>query len=116
MTFVHPFALLLVALPLAYVVYEWPRTTRRTALCLKMLSFAAIFLAFSEPAARMPETKTGVVALVDTSDFHAGEAVRAAHAKIREHIPFMARDRAMDGDVKRICELLASGRLAPSAA
>jgi histidine ammonia-lyase len=55
-------------------------------------------------------------ALVETSDFHAGEPVRAAHAKIREHIPFMARDRAMDGDVKRICELLASGRLTPSAA
>ena len=67
MTFTHPFALLLVALPLAYGVYAWPRTSRRAALCLKMLSFAAIFLAFSEPAIRMPETKTGVVVLVDTS-------------------------------------------------
>ena len=67
MTFTHPFALLLVALPLAYGVYAWPRTSRRAALCLKMFSFAAIFLAFSEPAIRMPETKTGVVVLVDAS-------------------------------------------------
>ncbi|MGH8171993.1 MAG: HAL/PAL/TAL family ammonia-lyase, partial [Rhodanobacteraceae bacterium] len=46
-------------------------------------------------------------ALVETADFHAGETVRIAHAKIRAHIPFMARDRAMDGDVKKICDLVA---------
>ena len=106
MTFVHPFALLLVALPLAYVVYEWPRTTRRTALCLKMLSFAAIFLAFSEPAIRMPETKTGVVALVDTSDSisdadlgRAASLVNAmAHAKggnWMRVVPFARQARAL---------------------
>jgi uncharacterized membrane protein/uncharacterized protein YegL len=67
MMFAHPFALLLVPLPLGYAVYEWRRTGRRLALCLKMLSFAAIFLAFSEPSLRMPQTKTGVVVLVDTS-------------------------------------------------
>jgi histidine ammonia-lyase len=46
-------------------------------------------------------------ALAKAGDFHAGAAVRAAHAKIRERIAFMARDRAMDGDVARICELIA---------
>ncbi len=46
-------------------------------------------------------------ALSETRDFHAGEAVQRAHAKIREHIAFMARDRAMDGDVRAICELIA---------
>ena len=47
-------------------------------------------------------------ALAETRDFHAGEIVRRAHAKIREHIAFMERDRAMDGDVRTICELIAS--------
>lgn len=47
-------------------------------------------------------------ALADAGDFHAGRAVRDAHARIREHIAFMRRDRAMDGDVKAICDLVAA--------
>lgn len=50
-------------------------------------------------------------ALAEAADFQAGPAVREAHAKIRARIPFMTRDRAMDGDVKAICELVASGDL-----
>lgn len=50
-------------------------------------------------------------ALVEARDFQAGPAVRAAHATIRERIGFMTRDRAMDGDVKAICDLVASGEL-----
>lgn len=50
-------------------------------------------------------------ALAEAADFQAGPAVREAHAQIRERIPFMTRDRAMDGDVKAACELVASGRL-----
>ena len=50
-------------------------------------------------------------ALAEAGEFHAGEAVRAAFAKIREAIPFMHRDRAMDGDIQRICALVASGSL-----
>jgi len=38
--------------------------------------------------------------------------VRKAFEKIREHIPFMARDRAMDADVRNICELVGAGTLA----
>jgi histidine ammonia-lyase len=49
--------------------------------------------------------------LVEAKDFHAGAAVARAHAKIREQIPFMARDRAMDGDVRAICALVAGGAL-----
>ena len=45
-------------------------------------------------------------ALADTGDFHAGHAVRNAHASIRGHIAFMRRDRAMDSDVKSICDLV----------
>ena len=47
-------------------------------------------------------------ALADAGDFHAGNAVREAHGRIREHIAFMRRDRAMDGDVKAICDLVAA--------
>ena len=48
-------------------------------------------------------------ALGEAGDFHAGAAVRAAHSRVRESIAFMPRERAMDGDVRRICELVASG-------
>ena len=50
-------------------------------------------------------------ALSEAGEFRAGDAVRKAHAKIRESIDFMQRDRAMDGDVRRICELVASNQL-----
>ncbi|GAP67461.1 histidine ammonia-lyase [Mizugakiibacter sediminis] len=50
-------------------------------------------------------------ALAEAGDFHAGAAVRKAFAVIREHIDFISRDRAMDGDVQRICALVASGAL-----
>jgi len=43
-------------------------------------------------------------ALAHAPDFHAGAAVRAAHAQIRERITFMARDRALDGDIRAICD------------
>jgi len=60
--------------------------------------------------------KTEVTALMATlakhEDFHAGTPVRKAFEKIREHIPFMARDRAMDADVRNICELVGAGTLA----
>ena len=50
-------------------------------------------------------------ALAEAPDFHASTAVSAAHAKIRQRITFMTRDRAMDGDVRVMCELVASGAL-----
>jgi histidine ammonia-lyase len=57
------------------------------------------------------EVEALMKALGEAGDFHAGAAVRAAHARVREQIGFMQRDRAMDGDVRRICELVASGGL-----
>jgi histidine ammonia-lyase len=48
-------------------------------------------------------------ALADQTDFHAGNAVRAAFARIRQDIAFMERDRAMDRDVRRITEMVAAG-------
>jgi histidine ammonia-lyase len=57
------------------------------------------------------EVSTLMAALAKHEDFHAGAPVRKIFAKIREHIRFMPRDRAMDGDVRRVCELVASGDL-----
>lgn len=50
-------------------------------------------------------------ALVEGGEFEGGTAVRKALAMIRERIAFMRKDRAMDGDVKTICELVASDGL-----
>ncbi|MEO5623266.1 MAG: aromatic amino acid lyase [Dokdonella sp.] len=57
------------------------------------------------------EVRKLMAVLAQSADFHAGAGVSRAHAKIREHIAFMSRDRAMDDDVRSICELVASGAL-----
>ena len=57
------------------------------------------------------EVRALMQALVDIDAFHPGAAVAQAHAKIRAHIAFMSRDRAMDGEVRAICELVAQGGL-----
>jgi histidine ammonia-lyase len=54
-------------------------------------------------------------ALAASDDFHAGEAVQAAHAQLRERIAFMHKDRAMDGDVRIACELVGQRVFAASA-
>lgn len=57
------------------------------------------------------EVRALMQALASADDFHAGHAVREALATLREHIAFMQRDRAMDGEVRLVCELVASGKL-----
>ena len=52
------------------------------------------------------EVKQLTTALANVGDFHAGTAVRKAHDALRKRIGFMARDRAMDGDVRTVCELV----------
>jgi histidine ammonia-lyase len=52
------------------------------------------------------EVKQLTAALAEVGDFHAGEAVRDAHTVLRQQIGFMARDRAMDSDVRVVCELV----------
>src|SRR6185312_370242 len=67
MSILHPFYLAACMLPLAYLAYEWRREGRKFALCLKCMALLAIVAALSEPSTTLPETKTGVVVLVDTS-------------------------------------------------
>ncbi len=59
----------------------------------------------------LDEVKQLMDALARSEEFHAGAAVRKAFAKVREHIGFMQRDRAMDQDVRRVCDLVAGGTL-----
>ena len=58
------------------------------------------------------EVRALMRALTEAGDFHAGQAVRVAHARIRGQIDFMQRDRAMDGDVRRICAMVAADEFA----
>lgn len=67
MTFSHPWLLFLVAVPLLWVAAGWRTAARPLTLFLKGLSFAAVLLALTEPGITLPENKTAVVALVDTS-------------------------------------------------
>ena len=63
------------------------------------------------PAFAQFETEVDALmkALAEQADFHPGNAVREAFARIRQEIAFMQRDRAMDGDVRRITAMVASG-------
>ena len=53
-----------------------------------------------------PKCRSSPARCANVGDFHAGSAVRKAHDALRRHIGFMARDRAMDGDVRSVCELV----------
>jgi Ca-activated chloride channel family protein len=112
MSFVHPWALLLVPLPLCWVVYTWSAAAQHTRLMLKVLSLSVIFLALAEPTMTMPETKTGLVVLVDTSrsltpdDLARASSLvrgieRGKHGNWMKIVPFAAGPRDLDNeDVK----------------
>lgn len=51
------------------------------------------------------------VELAMAPEFSPGRAVAAAHAAIREEIPFLQRDRALDGDVACAVRLVKDGRV-----
>lgn len=53
--------------------------------------------------------------LAAAEEFHPGRAVAAAHAAIREAIPFLDRDRAMDGEVAAAVRLVKEGTVLAAA-
>ncbi|HSD18213.1 MAG TPA: aromatic amino acid lyase [Thermomonas sp.] len=53
--------------------------------------------------------------LARAAEFRPGRAVAAAHVEIRAHIPFLDRDRAMDGEVATAVALVADGRVLAAA-
>ena len=59
-----------------------------------------------EASAFAAETEALMKALATADSFHPSPRVAQAFAAIRERIPFMHRDRAMDGDIRTICELV----------
>ncbi len=67
MTFDRMWVLAIAWVPLAWMFFEWRRTSRRSALVLKALSLAAILFALAEPRLNVSETKVAVAVLVDTS-------------------------------------------------
>ncbi len=67
MTVVHPLALLLLLLPVAWAAWEWRLSARRSALLLKAAAFAAIFVALAEPRITVYRTRVAVALLADTS-------------------------------------------------
>jgi len=67
MSFEHPWALLLLLLPAAWVAWEWRRSGRRPALLLKAGAFAAVALALAQPVLTVYESKIAVAMLADTS-------------------------------------------------
>ncbi len=106
MSFLHPW---LLAGPVGLVIWLlvlFPKAKGRVNLSLKMLSFAAILLAFSEPTMTLPQGKTAVATLVDTSSSvrpdelaHASQIVnqidRARGANWLRVVPFGDGTRAL---------------------
>ncbi|HEY7208852.1 MAG TPA: VWA domain-containing protein [Bryobacteraceae bacterium] len=80
MTFTHPWLLLLLILPGAWVALSWRSTRRRVPLVLKGLSLAAILGAFAEPVMILPQTKIAEVVLIDTSASIDARALQSASA------------------------------------
>ncbi len=55
------------------------------------------------------------VELAAAEAFHPGRVVARAHARIREAIPFLARDRALDGEVQQAVAMVADGSILAAA-
>src|SRR3546814_6818180 len=55
------------------------------------------------------------VELATGDDYHPGAAVASAHAALRKVIPFLDRDRALDGEVAAAVRLVADGSLLAAA-
>src|SRR6202049_1411454 len=68
MSFDRAWVLAIAWLPLAWMVYEWRRTTRPLGLVLKALSLVAILVALAGPRLSIFETKVALAVLVDTSE------------------------------------------------
>jgi Ca-activated chloride channel family protein len=78
MTFDRAWVLAIAWLPVAWMLFEWRRTSRRLALVLKALSFIAILLALAEPRLTVNETKVALAVLVDTSASVSGSDLARA--------------------------------------
>jgi Ca-activated chloride channel homolog len=67
MSFGFPLALLFALAPIAWAVWEWRQSARRSALLLKAGVFFCILLALAQPRLTVYESKVAVALLADTS-------------------------------------------------
>lgn len=67
MAFAHPLWLILLVAPIAWLIYDWPRTTGRPRLIVKTGAIALIVAALAEPRLAFQKTKVAVAVLADTS-------------------------------------------------
>lgn len=71
MSFERPWILIFAVLPILWVLWTWRRgfldTKQRIGLILKALAIVAIIAAVAEPKMTVPESKSAVAVLVDTS-------------------------------------------------
>jgi histidine ammonia-lyase len=83
------------------------------ALCAKVqgapLPGAADYPQFREDCAELLRQ------LALSGEFAPAAPVAKALARVRHDIPFMSRDRAMDGEVRRMCELVETDAILRSA-
>src|SRR5690349_841975 len=107
MSFDRAWVLALCWVPLAWMLWEWRRTQRRSALMLKAACFTAILLAIAEPRLTTQETKVAAMVLADTSlsasdsdlDRASQYASSINKAKGRHYvrvIPFARNTRSID--------------------
>ena len=83
MTFERAWALLLLVLPLAWLVWEWRRQTRHAALLLKIAMITAVILALSEPVISIRDRKVALAVLADTSASVSDEDLARENAVLR---------------------------------
>lgn len=67
MAFAHPLWLTLLIAPIAWLVYDWRRTTGKPRLILKTIAIALVVVALVEPRMDFEKTKVAVTVLADTS-------------------------------------------------
>ncbi|MFT4179457.1 MAG: aromatic amino acid ammonia-lyase [Thermomonas sp.] len=69
----------------------------------------------ADRAAFLAEVDALRAQLADADEFRPGRAVAAAHAAIRARIPFLDRDRALDGEVATAVRMVADGSVLAAA-
>jgi len=67
MRFEHPWVLILLLAPAAWLLWEWRGYLRRAHLVLKAATLALVILALSEPTITVHESKVALAVLADTS-------------------------------------------------
>jgi len=99
MTFERLWVLLLLALPVAWAIFQWRASglvkQGRLRLVLKALSVAAVIVALSEPRVESSESKLAVAALVDTSASVSAADLTLANSLVKKLKPARAASGAM---------------------